>query len=143
MSSAKLRSVVFSALIVLIVLSTRTTSAVAEGGIRFGADGRFWKVVFDERKTPDARDYKLLFLRGVFEGLIVGASPMVRPGREEIYLKGSPEDFVTALDQFYSDYRNEKVFVVHALKIISMEMRGEPQDKIDALLRQYRRFSSQ
>jgi hypothetical protein len=43
-----------------------------------------------------------------------------------------------ALDQFYSDYRNEKILVVYALRVISMELKGASKEAVDLELRKLR-----
>lgn len=51
---------------------------------------------------------------------------------------GKLEQFVKALDQFYSDYKNSKVQIADALEIISAEVRGKDKAYIENLLKHAR-----
>jgi hypothetical protein len=60
-------------------------------------------------------------------------SCLVAPIISSYYTKTSLDHLVKALDQFYQDYRNEKILIVWALRVISMELRGESKDAVDTI----------
>lgn len=122
-----LRDWISTLLVTFIILITvmRDVSA-AEEKILVGFDGNAWKRVIVDVDLSRARFHKFLLLRGVLEGLVFGASPLMtdksRP--DSIYVKTTYNHLIDALDQFYSDYRNEEIFIVWALQVISMELRA-------------------
>ena len=71
---------------------------------------------------------KSLYVQGVLDGLIFADSKVQGV---KISYDTSLEHLVIALDQFYSDYRNELVPVPFALKVISQELSGISQSVID------------
>ena len=86
---------------------------------------------------------KQSYLKGLYEGLQVGTVFTSEDGlKKEYYLDTTREHLVRALDQFYQDYRNEQVPAVFALRVISMELKGEPKEEIDAELRRMRQVMS-
>ena len=111
----------------------------ASDRIVFGLDGAAWKRVLDDENVQATKFQKLILLRGVLDGMMFGQSPFFAPGsKNAVYVDTSYDHLIDAVDQFYSDYRNEKVFIVWALLVVSMELRGEPRAKIDAELQDFR-----
>ena len=107
--------------------------------ILFGQDGATWKRVLTDQDVQVTKFQKLILLRGVLDGMMFGQSPFFAPGSKyAMYVDTSYDHLIDAVDQFYSDYRNEKVFIVWALLVVSMELRGEPRAKIDAELQNFR-----
>lgn len=104
--------------------------------MRFGLDGRSWLGLND---LPDeGKLEKLLLVRGIYDGLMFGQSVIL----SHYYTKTSYEHLIRALDQFYSDYRNEKILVVYALKVISMELTGASKEEVDLELGKLRRMGA-
>lgn len=111
----------------------------ASDRIGFGLDGAVWKrVLTDQDDVQSTKLQKLILLRGVLDGMMFGQSPLFAPGSNAVYVDTSYDHLIDAVDQFYSDYRNEKVFIVWALLVVSMELRGEPRAKIDTELQDFR-----
>jgi hypothetical protein len=102
--------------------------------LKFGLDGRIWNML----KEPDDVLQKMAIVRGIYDGLMFGHSPDINL----YYTKTSLDHLVKALDQFYQDYRNEKVLIVWALRVVSMELRGESKDAVDSELRRVRKLAS-
>lgn len=102
--------------------------------LKFGLDGRIWNML----KEPDDVLQKMAIVRGIYDGMMFGHSPDINL----YYTKTSLDHLVKALDQFYQDYRNEKVLIVWALRVLSMELRGESKDAVDSELRRVRKLAS-
>ena len=115
------------------------TGSAADERIGFGVNGSVWKRALGDKDREAEKFYKLILLRGVLDGMMFGESPYMAPGSGAIYTATSYDHLIDALDQFYADYRNEKIFVVWALLVVSMELRGDPRSKIEAALIDYRR----
>jgi|GEM_PF-6582896 len=104
--------------------------------IKFGLDGRSWLGLND---LPDeGKLEKLLLVRGIYDGLMFGQSVIL----DFYYTKTSYEHLMRALDQFYGDYRNEKILVVYALRVISMELKGASKGEVELELSKLRRMAS-
>jgi hypothetical protein len=111
----------------------------ASDRIAFGLNGAEWKRVLTDQDIQATKFQKLILLRGVLDGMMFGQSPFFAPGsKHAMYVDTSYDHLIDAVDQFYSDYRNEKVFIVWALLVVSMELRGESRAKIDADLQDFR-----
>jgi len=95
------------------------------------------KLLFDHSKGDGSE--KLFLVRGIYEGLILGRSSALN----QFYTKTSYDHLIRALDQFYSDYRNDKLPVVVALRVISMELKGASKESVDTELRRLRNIMSQ
>jgi hypothetical protein len=130
----------FIFVIVLLHALLSGEACAASDRILFGLDGATWKrVLTDDQDVQATKRYKLILLRGVLDGMMFGQSPFFAPGSKyAMYVGTSYDHLIDAVDQFYSDYRNEKVFIVWALLVVSMELRGEPRAKIDAELQDFR-----
>ena len=75
------------------------------------------------------------YLMGVFGGLL--RAELDKEELNKYYYIGdetSTSFMREALGQFCSDYKNTQIDILHALEVISMEMRGEPQKEIDEFL---------
>ena len=114
------------------------TSLDQEGNI----SGTNWRE-FTEIDETIGDVVKQAYLKGLYEGLQVGTVFASEEGlKKEYYQDTTREHLVRALDQFYQDYRNEQVPAVFALRVISMELKGEPKEEIDAELRRMRQVMS-
>jgi len=106
--------------------------------IRMGIDGRLWKA-FGELPQPEIGQWaKFLVLKGLFDGLAFGYSPLIRTDSITFHDDDTWMALVRSVDQFYADYRNERVFLVQGLQIITMERRGTPAAVVDKRVRQMR-----
>ena len=104
--------------------------------VKFGLDGRSWN---DLNKLPElAQVGKPLMVKAIYDGLWFGQSPLT----DQYYTNTGLDHLVRALDQFYKDYKSEKILVVWALLVVSMELRGEPEEKIQDTIRKLRSLSS-
>jgi len=121
------------------IIAIAITAEASEGKISFGVDGSIWKRTLGNEDSQTAQLQKLILLRGILDGMMFGQSPFMASKSNAVYTNTTYEHLIDALDQFYSDYRNEKIFVVWALLIVSMELNGEPKGKIEATLAEYRR----
>jgi len=106
--------------------------AVCENSVKIAAAGNYWELL---STSPNPHLCKIYFVRGIYEGLVIGDSKKL----DHFYTKTSYETLIKALDQFYEDYRNENIFVVDALTVISMELRGTNKETVDKKLRLLRK----
>jgi hypothetical protein len=119
---------------ILKTVPSKSEPAPQTQDLKFGLDGRIWNML----KEPDSVLQKMAIVRGIYDGLMFGHSPDINL----YYTKTSLDHLVKALDQFYQDYRNEKVLIVWALRVVSMELRGESKDAVDSELRRVRKLAS-
>ena len=124
----------------MLALSLASLPCHAQDQIKVGLDGQAWKEL-NNSDSSVTRFTKVLLLQGVFEGLSYGMSPLI--GGHVIYTNTTFKHLVEALDQFYSDYRNEQVYVVWALQIVSLEIKGTPPNVVEDHLREMRRRSAE
>ena len=119
-----------------------TAQAETPQSVMFGIDYEAWSIFDGE---PYERLAKVATLRGIFDGLMFGRSPMMmeEKGPRTIYTATSLTNWAAAVDQFYADYRNRQIFLVFAMPIISMEMQGASSDEVDAALRAERRRAAE
>ena len=111
------------------------TRAVSQDDeIKYVLDGSAWSKLSDAGSCFE----KLILVRGIYDGLMIGHSPVMK----DYSTKTSYDHLIKALDQFYGDYRNEKIPVVSALRVISMELRGASKDDVDLELRRLRTIVS-
>jgi hypothetical protein len=87
----------------------------SQGEVEYGVDGTAWKQLGDAGGAQ-----KLILVRGIYDGLMYGGSPQMR----DYYTKTSFENLVSALDRFFADPLNEKIFVVWGLQYVSSQMKG-------------------
>lgn len=100
----------------------------------------------------EARTRKLVYLIGIYdmatkmptENYIKvtnekGKDEYYDIGNPYPYLYGtSPEQMLSALDDFYSDYRNMNIKILEAIHVCQMEIKGERIEDIDWQTRYYR-----
>lgn len=113
--------------IVIILFSIGIRTAEAEITV-LGLRGGLWGKLHSFEKT--------MYLQGVLDGLVFANSEVQG---EKISKTTSYEHLLKALDQFYTDYRNELIPVPFALKVISMELAGREKVEIDKELESLRR----
>jgi hypothetical protein len=111
--------------IILFSIGIRTAEAeITVWGLRGGLWGKLDSSI------------KYMYLQGLIDGLAF-ANDEVQG--EKISKRTSHEHLIKALDQFYTDYRNELIPVPFALKVISMELAGREKLEIDIELELLRR----
>ncbi len=136
--------IIFLLLIIAATTGTDRTHAAEfsfSEQITLGVSGTVWKRAFDLMGMGSINNkvYKFILLKGVLDGLKFG------PGDDSVYTPiyyTTYDHLMDALDQFYSDYRNEKILIVWALQIVSMELKGVPKETIDQTLSNFRRVAS-
>ena len=102
---------------------------VKSEGITVGGTGELWDL-FGQAPKDGIRALKRFYLNGIFDALMLGRSP-------DLYVfntKVSYDFYIQALDQFYSDDRNKKIFIVWALQVIAAEIRGVSKDVNEEIL---------
>ena len=93
----------------------------------FGTRGEVWKMLKPVEKWA--------YIQGLYDGLTFAKFKI---GDQEIITKTSFEHIISAIDNFYLDYKNELIPVPAAPKIISMEISGKPTLLIENELRELR-----
>lgn len=81
---------------------------------------------------------KIWLIQGIYEGVWSFKDSQEESGRDVYYYETDYEQLVSAVDQFYSDSKNIRIPVVQALRIITMELRGEKKAVINKELRTLR-----
>ena len=125
-------------LVILFSICSSTKPLHADG-IVFGINGELWNY-WDTKNEDYALVSKLAMLRGTMEGLMYGQSPLIES--DAIYMNMGYDKYAEALDEFYSDYRNDKIFIVWAIIVISMEMRGTPSEEVEGKILEFRKLCS-
>jgi hypothetical protein len=93
------------------------------------------KVIIGSNKTQ--------LIRGIYAGAwAVSTIEGEKKLHNVYYWDTSVENIVSAVDQFYSDYRNVKIPVSMALMVVRLELTGEDKAVIDKFLRGLRSASS-
>ncbi len=122
--------------VVLVLLSLLVTKAIGKEGISVGLTCSFWNdmnALAKKAKLP-----KVLFVRGIYEGLYIGSSPR----KDKFYTGTGYNNLVNGLDKFCSDYRNSKIWIYTALQVVSMEFNGEGKVAIDNQTRRLRALAN-
>lgn len=138
------KSIVFPACWMILLLLVGTAASEQGEQVPFGMNGEAWISLEQaggldhESDRAVARLFKMGVLRGVYDGLMFGQSPLL----DKFYTRTSLSDLVSAMDRFYGDKRNLKIPVVVGLWVVSMELSGEPKEKLEAPLRELRRSYS-
>ena len=87
----------------------------------FSVRGEMWNDLFRESS-------KLIYVMGLMDGLILSE----KETQDEYLGSGlSSTQYVSALDQFYKDYKNSLIPVPLALTIITSEVRGKNKKDIE------------
>lgn len=81
---------------------------------------------------------KATLVSGIVEGLIWGESPLI----SQYELNITVGDTVREIEHFYSESKNRKIPIAHALRVVAMELRGVPKDKVEELLAVLRKLFS-
>jgi len=89
-------------------------------GIKLGSDGEAWRLL------EDAKPLKVMFLRGVYEGLFFGASPAT----DAYPTTTSWETLADGLDEFYAEAANRGVLVVWALQVLKVKLERKSEDEV-------------
>lgn len=108
----------------LALISTLAAPAQAQG-IKVGVDGEAW------RGLGEVKSLKLMFLKGVYEGLFLGASPST----DAYPLNTGWETLVDGLDAFYTEPSNRGVLVVFALQVLNLKLTGKSEEEVNRATR--------
>ncbi len=100
----------------------------------WGTRGEVWKKLQGFEKW--------LYIQGLLDGLVFSGNKIhgveIQPKSNQ-----DPQESLNhikmAIDQFYDDYRNVQIPVPFALKVISMEMKGESRKSIEDELTKLRK----
>ncbi|WP_125181003.1 hypothetical protein [Thiohalobacter thiocyanaticus] len=98
----------------------------------FNMDGDLW--------NRSNKVVKTFYLSGLYDGMFFSELDV---NGTTITTQLRLDNMVTALDEFYSDYRNAKLPVPVALIIVTKELQGRPAEEIDETSRQMRKHFSQ
>ena len=104
-------------------------------------DGNWWlKQAVLGVKHGDNIEFivKAALVCGIVEGLILGESPLI----SQYELNTTVGDTVRETDHFYGESKNRKIPIAYALRVIAMERRGVPKDKVEELLAVFRKLFS-
>ncbi len=103
------------------------TNVFADVGV-WGTSAKVWSLFSDFQKT--------VYVQGIMDALIFSDG---RIEGVDITYETSIDHLTSALDEFYDDYRNHRIPVPYALKVISMEMAGASSSDVEVELRNLRK----
>jgi len=108
------------------VIGFAKASSLGAGLISFD---RVLKSISFDAKVPTPHTTPIFKVETLYKGIM------------DIWLPpfNTADEYVKALDQFYSDYKNSKIQFEDALRIISAQVRGRDKDEIDKLLQSARK----
>lgn len=123
--------------IILLISSAGRAAANDAGGLQ--TDCAWW-ITFDkfDEVGIDPMLPKLSYVAGVYDGLVFGKSQI-----RDNFTFTRYETMSAALDRFCSDERNHRVPLVPALRVISMEIKGQSKDVIEKETRRLRDLASE
>jgi hypothetical protein len=121
-----------SAMGLILLVSSAGVAAFDPTGVRTDCS---WWGNFDKFKEVgiDPMLPKLSYIAGVYDGLVFGKSQI-----RDNFVFTSYEAMCAALDDFCSDERNQRVSLVPALRIVSMEIKGQSKEAIERETRRLR-----
>ena len=119
---------ILSAAFLCICVSFSTVQA--ESDLTIGVPGTCWKQL--------DQTHKIVYIKGIYTGVFFGDSPI----KDDFYVKISYDHLVRALDQFYSNYKNEKIVVFGTLRIVAFEIKGIESSTIEKELKRLRELFS-
>ncbi len=105
--------------------------------IRMGMNGDYWRGV---QKFDNTGNIRIALIRGIYEGLWYSD---VERFLKYYHWQTSYELLTEALDKFYSNDKNLKVYIAIALEIISAEIRGEDKKMIEYVLQKARKTGAE
>jgi len=122
----------------ILLIFTAGGSAADDAG-RLQTDCAWW-TSFDKFNEVgiDPLLPKLAYVAGVYDGLVFGKSQI-----RDNFAFTRYETMSMALDRFCSDDRNHRVPLVPALRVISMEIKGQSKDVIEKETRRLRDLASE
>ncbi len=101
-------------------------------------DGYWWNKTA-ELADPTIRNLvKSTMLAGIYQGVFTFCP---EKGEQQL-IRAAMGNLASALDQFYSDYRNCRIPVSLALGVVALELKGTPKDKAHEGLRALRALFS-
>lgn len=126
-------------LILTLVILVVMTNIVYADAIWNGVD---WKGLSNDPDQNRAMVFKLLFIRGIYDG--VGFANEDAEFKKAFFISESDSylNLIDALDKFYSNPRNINITIAEALFIVACGLRGEKQEVIEELTESGRRNAS-
>ena len=127
-----------SALAMMLLVSSAGTASADDSG-RLQTDCSWW-TSFDKFNAVGIEPLlpKLSYVAGVYDGLVFGKSQI-----RDNFVFTRYETMTVALDRFCSDERNTRVPLVPALRVISMEIKGESKEALEKETRRLRALASE
>jgi len=119
--------VLIKTLLLSIILHTLLSiPAIAESETKIGFSGSQWLQFNSE---DNGQTVKIAFVRGIYEGIYLNVA-----SKEDFLAKISTtlsyRALAKALDEFYMDEKNHKIWVVDALGILKMREDGTTEEEI-------------
>ncbi|MDD4202475.1 MAG: hypothetical protein PHQ52_03320 [Candidatus Omnitrophica bacterium] len=119
-------------LVIIVILLSVLKSRSEEASI--GLNGQTWQKL-SEMDSTTSQMAKIILVRGIYEGAWAIDK---EKAKEEYFDRVRYSSLANALDAFYSEYKNEKIPVSCALKIINMQLTGQRKDLIEEKTKQFR-----
>jgi hypothetical protein len=125
-----------AAMAMILLIFTAGGSAADDAG-RLQTDCAWW-TSFDKFNEVgiDPLLPKLAYVAGVYDGLVFGKSQI-----RDNFAFARYDTMTTALDGFCSDERNNRVPLVPALRVISMDIKGQGKEAIEKETRRLRELA--
>ena len=124
-----------SAMIITLLLARAGTAGADDGALRtdcawWGSFDKFTEVGIDPMLP------KLSYVAGVYDGLVFGKSQI-----RDQFAYGKYETISGALDRFCANPDNQQIPLVPALRVISLEIKGENKQLVEKEIRQLREMA--
>ena len=120
----------------MVALALMTPLATHAQGIKIGIDGEGWRKL--DEAGPLAKSLKVMFVKGVYEGIFFGASST----KDAYSTNPTAETLVDALDAFYSEPANRGILVIWALQVVNLQIAGKSEEEVGRATRYNRCRSS-
>jgi hypothetical protein len=118
----------------MILLAASAGTAGAEDATALRTDCVWWNHFGELSEVGiDPMLPKLSYIAGVYDGLVFGKSQI-----RDNFVFTRNETLSAALDRFCAEERNRRVPLVPALRVISMELKGQNKAAIEAEMRRLR-----
>ncbi|HLJ13663.1 MAG TPA: hypothetical protein VKV15_04145 [Bryobacteraceae bacterium] len=116
------------------VLSLAQTDATTTGGM---LNGRAWQAA--------GRDARLMYVRGIEEGLVLAAGLVSCKPDEDILLKHPapefhPSDYIDEINAFYQKSSNIRIPIFYAWEYANARFEGASQQQLDSLMQSFNAY---